>query len=145
MMKYIIIIITVFHTIIFSQTEDKHIWKPLTTQSGEKFWYDPTTFDSVVNEKLNVWILESHRPPLKFEAIDGDVFRSKTLYTINLANAKYGLKKIRYYGLTNQEIYSYDYDKYESDDIFTFPYPIILDSKIHLVLQEFLKKKRYQK
>jgi hypothetical protein len=143
-MKYIIILILLFNLIVFSQTEDKHIWKPLTTSSGEKFWYDPSSFDSVSNDKLNVWILESHRPPLKFEGIEGDVFRSKTLYTVNLATAKYGLKKIRYYGLTNKEVYSYDYDLYESDDMFTFPYPIILESKIHLVLQEFLKKKQFK-
>lgn len=141
-MKYFFVFFLLFTTISFSQTEEKHIWKPLTTNSGEKFWYDPSTFDSVSNDKLNVWILESHRPALKFEGIEGDVFRSKTLYTINLASAKYGLKKIRYYGLTNKEIYSYDYDIYESDDMFTFPYPIIMGSKIHLVLQEFLKKNK---
>jgi hypothetical protein len=144
-MKYFFVFFLLFTIISFSQTEEKHIWKPLTTQSGEKFWYDPSTFDSVSNDKLNVWILESHRPALKFEGIEGDVFRSKTLYTINLASAKYGLKKIRYYGLTNKEIYSYDYDIYESDDMFTFPYPIILESKVHLVLQEFLKKKQIKK
>lgn len=144
-MKNIIALFLIINLSAFSQSEEKHIWKPLTTPSGEKFWYDPTTFDSVDNDKLNVWILESHRPPLKFEGIEGDVYRSKTLYTINLITAKYGLKKIRYYGLTNKEIYSYDYDLYVSDDIFTFPYPIITDSKIHLVLQEFLKKKRIQR
>lgn len=141
-MKNYIVLFVLIGTILFAQTEDKHIWKPLTTKSGEKFWYDPTTFDSVANDKLNVWILESHRPPLKFESVDGDVYRSKVLYTINLATAKYGLRKIRYYGLTNKELYSYDYDIYQSDDIFTFPYPILTDSKIHLVLQEFLKRKK---
>lgn len=144
-MKYLLILLFLFNLIAYSQTEEKHIWKPLSTLDGEKFWYDPSTFDSVANDKLNFWILESHRPPLKFEGIEGDVFRSKTLYTINLITAKYGLKKIRYYGLTNKEVYSYDYDQYVSDDIFTFPYPIVTDSKIHLVLQEFLKKKRIQK
>ncbi len=141
-MKQFLIISLLLTISVFSQTEDKHIWKPLTAPTGEKFWYDPTTFDSVANDKLNVWILESHRPPLKFEGIEGDVFRSKTLYTVNLTTAKYGLKKIRYYGLTNKEVYAYDYDLYESDDMFTFPYPIILESKIHLVLQEFLKRKQ---
>ncbi len=144
-MRYFVLIFLINSFVLFAQTEDKHIWKPLTTKSGEKFWYDPSTFDSVSNDKLNVWVLESHRPPLKFEGIEGDVFRTKTLYTINLSTAKYGLKKIRYYGLTKKEIYSYDYDIYESDDIFTFPYPILVDSKIHLVLQEFLKKKQFRK
>jgi len=144
-MKLFFLFLIILNFSLFSQSDEKHIWKPLTTQTGEKFWYDPTTFDSVSNSKLNVWILESHKPPLKFEGIEGDVFRSKILYTINLSTAKYGLKKIRYYGLTNKEIYSYDYDKYESEDIFTFPYPIITDSKIHLVLQEFLKKQKNKK
>jgi hypothetical protein len=144
-MKYILLILFTLNFIVIAQSEDKHIWKPLTLKSGEKFWYDPTTFDSVVNEKLNVWILDSHKPPLKFEGLDGDVYRSKTLYTVNLTTAKYGLRKIRYYGLTNKEIYLYDYDNYDLNDMFTFPYPIVLDSKIHLVLQEFLKRKRIQK
>ncbi len=144
-MKYFFVFFLLFTVISFSQTEGKHIWKPLTTSSGEKFWYDPSTFDSVSNDKLNVWILESYRPALKFEGVEGDIFRSKILYTINLASAKYGLKKIRYYGLTNKEVYSYDYDIYESDDMLTFPYPIIVESKIHLVLQEFLKKKQLKR
>jgi hypothetical protein len=143
-MKHLFFVILILSVNIYSQIEDKHIWKPLATTNGEKFWYDPTTFDSVSNNILNVWILESHRPALKFEGIEGDVFRSKILYTVNLNTAKYGLKKIRYYGLTNKEIYSYDYDKYVSDDQFTFPYPIVIDSKIHLVIQEFLKKKKIQ-
>ncbi|MCS7052889.1 MAG: hypothetical protein NZM09_04055 [Ignavibacterium sp.] len=144
-MKYLLIFLFALNITLFPQGEDKHIWRQLVSESGEKFWYDPTTFDSVSNDRLDVWILESHRPPLRFEGIEADVYRSKILYTINLLTAKYGLKKIRYYGLTNKELYSYDYDMYISDDTFSFPYPIITGSKIHLVLQEFLKKKRMQR
>lgn len=139
-MKKVFILFLIFTTYSICQKEESHIWKPLITSSGEKFWYDPTTFDSVSNDVISVWILESHRPPLKFEGIDSEVYRSKILYRINLASARYGLKKICYYGLTNKEVYSYDYEQFGTNELFSFPYPIIVDSKIYLVLQEFLKK-----
>jgi hypothetical protein len=121
---------------IIAQQEEQHVWKVVNTDDGSKFWYDVSSLDTTKGDKFNVWILETFQPPQKYEGIEGDVFRSKTLYTINLTTVKYGIMKVRYFDLNNQEIFSFDYDSPMPPESIRFPYPITDNSLLFYILKE---------
>jgi hypothetical protein len=129
---------------LLAQQEDQHVWKVVNADDGSKFWYDVSTLDTTKGDKLNVWILETNQPPKKFEGIDGDVFRSKTLYTINLVTVKYGILKVRYYDLNNKEIFSFDYDNPQPPENIRYPYPITDNSLLFYLLKELYGPQKNQ-
>ena len=92
-----ILSILLFCFSLLAQENDQHVWKVINADDGSKFWYDVSTLDTSGSDRLNIWILETYQPPRQYDGIDGDVFRSKTLYTINLTTVKYGILKVRYY------------------------------------------------
>jgi len=101
MVKSILILLLSIISIL-AQEEEQHVWKVVNAADGSKFWYDASALDTIKGDRFNVWILETHQPPVKYEGIEGEIFRSKTLYAINLTNVKYGILKIRYYNVSNQ-------------------------------------------
>jgi hypothetical protein len=129
---------------LLAQQEDQHVWKVVNADDGSKFWYDVSTLDTTKGDKLNVWILETNQPPKQYEGIDGDVFRSKTLYTINLVTVKYGILKVRYYDLNNKEIFSFDYDNPQPPENIRYPYPITDNSLLFYLLKELYGPQKNQ-
>ena len=126
--------------VVFGQTEEIHVWKVLNLESGEKIWYDTSGLDTIQGDRFDIWLLEVHRPPKTFEGFEGEVFRSKTLFGINLTTVKYGILKVRYYNIMNKEIYSYDYDNPPPDDGIKYTYPVTENSYIHLLIRELYGK-----
>jgi hypothetical protein len=143
MLKTILFIFTCSLTLL-SQQEDQHVWKVVNADDGSKFWYDVSTLDTTKGDKLNVWILETNQPPRQYEGIDGDVFRSKTLYTINLVSVKYGILKVRYYDINNKEIFSFDYDNPLPPENIRYPYPITDNSLLFYLLKELYGPQKNQ-
>ena len=139
-----IFIILISYLSLNAQQDDKHVWKVVNADNGIKFWFDATSLDTTNGNKLNVWILETNQPPKQYEGIDGDVFRSKTLYTINLITVKYGILKVRYYDLNNKEIFSFDYDNPIPPENIRFPYPITDNSLLFYLLKELYGPKESQ-
>ena len=135
MLKSISLILFIYLPLI-AQQDEQHVWKVVNSDDGSKFWFDASTLDTASGNKLNVWILETNQPPKQYEGIDGEVFRSKTLYTINLVTVKYGILKVRYYDLNNKEIFSFDYDNPMPPETIRFPYPITDDSLLFYLLKE---------
>ena len=133
---YIFLIIVSCSAVSFGQTKETHVWKVLNLNSGEKVWYDASALDTIKGDRFDIWILEVHRPPKTFEGIEGEVFRSKTLFGINLTTVKYGILKVRYYNIMNKEIYSYDYDNPPPDESIKYTYPVTENSSIHLLIRE---------
>ena len=133
---YSVLIIVFCSVINFGQTEETHVWKVLNLDSGGKIWYDTSSLDTTTGDRFDIWILEVHRPPKTFEGFEGEVFRSKTLFGINLTTVKYGILKVRYYNIMNKEIYSYDYDNPPPDESIRYTYPITENSIIHLIIRE---------
>lgn len=131
-----VLIILLFYISLIAQQNDQHVWKVVNADDGSKFWYDVSSLDTSSNDRLNIWILETFQPPRQYEGIDGDVFRSKTLYSINLTTVKYGIMKVRYYDMTNNEIFSFDYDNPMPPESIRFPYPITNNSKIFYLIKE---------
>ena len=129
---------------LYAQQDDKHVWKVVNADNGVKFWFDATSLDTTNGNKINVWILETNQPPKQYEGIDGDVFRSKTLYTINLITVKYGILKVRYYDLNNKEIFSFDYDNPMPPENIRFPYPVTDNSLLFYLLKELYGPKESQ-
>ena len=139
-----ILLILISYLSLYAQQDDKHVWKVVNADNGIKFWFDATTLDTTNGNKLNVWILETNQPPKQYEGIDGDVFRSKTLYTINLITVKYGILKVRYYDLNNKEIFSFDYDNPIPPENIRFPYPVTDNSLLFYLLKELYGPKESQ-
>ena len=139
-----IFIISMTYLSLYAQQDDKHVWKVVNADNGTKFWFDATTLDTTNGNRLNVWILETNQPPKQYEGIDGDVFRSKTLYTINLITVKYGILKVRYYDLNNKEIFSFDYDNPIPPENIRFPYPVTDNSLLFYLLKELYGPKESQ-
>ena len=133
--KIIFVIITITSP-LFAQNETQHIRKVVETADDSKFWYDASDLDTMKGDKFNIWILETHRPPVKYEGIEGEVYRSKTLYCINITTVKYGILKIRYYDVNNKETYSFDYDVPPPPEIIRYTYPITENSLLHYLLKE---------
>jgi hypothetical protein len=143
MLKIILLIIIGFVSLAAQQSE-QHVWKVVNADDGSKFWYDATSIDTIKGDRFNIWILETNQPPKQYEGIEGDVFRSKTLYTINLTTVKYGIMKIRYYDVSNQEIFSFDYDKPMPPESIRFPYPITDNSLLFYLIKELFGPKGEQ-
>lgn len=143
MLKTILLIIIGFVSLAAQQSE-QHVWKVVDADDGSKFWYDATSIDTIKGDRFNIWILETNQPPKQYEGIEGDVFRSKTLYTINLTTVKYGIMKIRYYDVSNQEIFSFDYDKPMPPESIRFPYPITDNSLLFYLIKELFGPKAEQ-
>jgi len=143
MLKTILLIIIGFVSLAAQQSE-QHVWKVVNADDGSKFWYDATSIDTINGDRFNIWILETNQPPKQYEGIEGDVFRSKTLYTINLTTVKYGIMKIRYYDVSNHEIFSFDYDKPMPPESIRFPYPITDNSLLFYLIKELFGPKAEQ-
>jgi hypothetical protein len=123
-------------TSLFAQAQEQHVWKVVNAPDGSKFWYDASALDTIKGDKFDIWILETHQPPIKYEGIDGEVFRSKTLYTLNLTTVKYGILKIRYYDSVNNEIFSFDYDNPMPPESIRYTYPITDHSLLFYLIEE---------
>jgi len=140
-MKFQLTLIALLIITMVLSAQDQHRWKPLLLNANDKLWYDASNLDTANTQVMNVWILQLHKPPLQFEGISGDVYRSKTLYTIDMTTVKYGIAKVVYYDVENKEIYSYDY-KLESAPLeIRFPYPVLEGSFVNEVIKEYFKLK----
>ncbi|MFI5236462.1 MAG: hypothetical protein ACHQLA_00820 [Ignavibacteriales bacterium] len=133
--------IIIYSVSIFAQQEETHSWKVVDADDGTKFWYDASSLDTTIGDKFNIWILENHQPPSKQEGVEGEVFRSKTLYAINLTTAKYGILKVIYFDINNQEIFSYDYDNPPLPEDIKYTYPITDQSMLHFLVKELFEPK----
>ena len=143
MWKTILLIIIGFVSLVAQQSE-QHVWKVVNADDGSKFWYDASSIDTTKGDRFNIWILETYQPPKQYEGIEGDVFRSKTLYTINLTSVKYGIMKVRYYDLNNREIFTFDYDNPMPPESIRYPYPITDNSLLFYLLKELYGPKGEQ-
>ena len=123
----------------FSQTE-LHRWKKLDI-SGKKMWYDEANLDSAGTDHIDVWVLEQYTPPLVMEELSGKVYRSKTLYTISLKTAKYGIMRIIYLDSYNTELHNFDYEISDMQDQYKYIYPVIENSFLHKILRAYFKLK----
>lgn len=137
MVKSIIIALLILIAInISAQQEDQHVWKVVDAADGSKFWYDASALDTIKGDRFNIWILQAFQPPKKYEGIDGEVFRAKTLYAINLTTVKYGILKVRYFDVNNQEIFRFDYDNPLPPESIRYPYPVTDRSMLFYLIEE---------
>ena len=143
MLKTILLILFAYIS-NFAQQEETHVWKVINADDGSKFWFDASSLDTTKGDKFNIWILQTNQPPKTYEGIDGEVFRTKTLYTINLTTVKYGILKVRYYNMSNQEIFSFDYDKPMPPESIRYPYPITDHSLLYYLIKELYEPKNEQ-
>lgn len=141
-MKKIFCLITVLliiSSITFAQ-EETHRWKKLDTITGEQIWFDISFTDTLIGEKFEVWVLKVHTPPMKSEGVEGDIYRSKILYAINLTTVRYGIMKLRYYDVKNIELYSFNYDTPPPPtDALRYPYPVLEESPLYLIIKDIFK------
>lgn len=144
-MKIIIclIISVVYSHITFSQIEGNHRWNKLETNDNKKLWYDVSDIDSIEGDRFDIWVLEVHTPPLKSEGIDGEIYRSLLLYSINLTSVRYGIMKIRYYDVKNKELFAFNYDTPPPPtDALRYPYPILEESPVYAIVKELFKYRK---
>jgi hypothetical protein len=136
---YSMAVLLIIQSITFAQ-EEIHRWKKLDTITGEQIWFDTSFTDTLKGDKFEVWVLKVHTPPMKSEVVDGDIYRSKILYAINLATVRNGIMKLRYYDVKNIELYSFDYDAPPPPtDALRYPYPVLEDSPLYLIIKEIFK------
>jgi hypothetical protein len=136
---YSMAVLLIIQSITFAQ-EEIHRWKKLDTITGEQIWFDTSFTDTLKGDKFEVWVLKVHTPPMKSEVVDGDIYRSKILYAINLATVQNGIMKLRYYDVKNIELYSFDYDTPPPPtDALRYPYPVLEDSPLYLIIKEIFK------
>jgi hypothetical protein len=135
----LILMLLVITANIYAQ-EHVQMWKPLVIDDKEKVWYDQSMTDSIKGNKMNIWILQMHKPPLTGEGINGEVYRSKTLYAINLKTAKYGILNVIYYDVANKEMYNFKYNIDDYPETLKYTYPITEKSFLFALLKELFNK-----
>jgi hypothetical protein len=135
----LIVMLLVMAASIYSQ-DVVHRWKQLVIDDKEKVWYDQSMTDSIKGSKMNIWILQMHKPPLTGEGINGEVYRSKTLYAINLKTAKYGILNVIYYDVANKEMYNFKYNIDDYPESLKYTYPITEKSFLFALLKELFNK-----
>ena len=135
----LILMLLVITANIYAQ-EHVSMWKPLVINDKEKVWYDQSMTDSIKGSKMNIWILQMHKPPLTGEGINGEVYRSKTLYAINLKTAKYGILNVIYYDVANKEMYNFKYNIDDYPETLKYTYPITEKSFLFALLKELFNK-----
>lgn len=106
-----------------SAQSDTTRWKPILVNDKQSTWYDVASIDTLQNNKVYVWVLQTHKPPLKFDGLRGDIYSSKTQYAIDFQTNKYGILKVIYYDNNNNEMYNFNYhiDKYADELKYTYP------------------------
>lgn len=133
-MKKLFLIISILgfinSTISLAQSNETHIWKLFERENGQKAWYDASGLDTVKGNNFDIWVLTVNKPPVKYEGVDKEVYRVKTLYTINLTSVKYGILKVMYYDIQNKEVFSYDYNNPPQPESIKYAYPITENSLI---------------
>jgi hypothetical protein len=135
----LILMLLVITANIYAQ-EHVQMWKPLVINDKEKVWYDQSMTDSIKGSKMNIWILQMHKPPLTGEGINGEVYRSKTLYAINLKTAKYGILNVIYYDVANKEMHNFKYNIDDYPETLKYTYPITENSFLFTLLKELFNK-----
>ena len=97
-------------------------WKPIIVNDKQNTWYDKASIDTLQDNKINVWVLQTHKPPLKFDGLRGNIYSSKTQYAIDLKSNKYGILKVIYYDNKNNEMYNFNYhiDNYANELKYTY-------------------------
>ncbi len=136
-----IIFLTMITSIQAQSQTETHRWKPLIINEKQRIWYDASQTDTVSGNKFNVWLLEMHKPPLEFSEIPDKIYRSMTLYSIDLNTAKYGILQVRYYNVTNKELYKFDYHNEDLPDNIKYTYPIMENSFMHKLIQKVFGNK----
>ncbi len=133
---HLIAILLIIQSFAFAQ-EETHRWKKLDTITGEQIWFDVSFADTLKGDKFEVWVLKVHTPPMKSEGVEGDIYRSKILYAIDLTIVRYGIMKLRYYDVKNIELYSFNYDiPPPPTDALRYPYPVLEESPLYLVIKD---------
>jgi hypothetical protein len=145
-LKYLLWLVSLlFSGLLYSQQDEQHVWKMVEASNGTKFWYDAAKLDTMQSDKFNIWILETHRPPKTIEDIEGEIYRSKTLYCINLTTVKYGILKIQYFDANNTELQRFDYDNPPPPESIKYTYPITEDSILYYLITELYGPKDEKK
>ncbi len=119
----------------FAQSETLR-WKPLIINETQRIWFDAGAADTLNSGKANIWILQMHKPPLSIDAFPDKIYRSQTLYALNLDDMKYGILKVIYYGINNKELYNFDYHIDNYPDNLKYTYPV----KDNPIISELVKK-----
>lgn len=135
----ILLFLLAVNTISLAQNQ-LHRWKKLEI-SNKKIWIDESNIDTANSDHIDIWVLEQHTPPITFVELPGKIYRTKTLYTISLTTAKYGMLQVIYYDTSSKELYNFNYHLNNYPDDMKYSYPIVEGSFLHHVLKEYFKKK----
>jgi hypothetical protein len=124
----------------FAQKEEQK-WQTLFLNEEKKIWYDDAAVDSARGFEFRVWTLELHKPPLSITGINEHIYKSKTLYRINLKLLKYGIDEIEYFNSADKRIASYDYRIKGETDEYSYTYPVTESPVLFGILKRYIKTK----
>jgi hypothetical protein len=147
MKRIAIVFILILAVFSFTRAQEyAHRWLPLQNNQAMRIWYDAAMIDNATGgDTFDIWILEQHTPPLRFKEIEGKVYRSKILYSINLKTVKYGIMKVVYYNSANKKLYSFNYPIANFPDNYKYTYPIMKDNYLYNIIKEYIKAEKKNK
>jgi hypothetical protein len=125
---------------LHAQSEDIN-WKVLIGTNNKKVWYDATTIDTAKGREFKIWLLELYKPPLNITGLKDPVYKSKTLYKLNLNIQRYGLSEILYYNASDKQIAKYNYDMPNITDEYQYSYPALENNQITALIKKYIKTK----
>jgi len=124
----------------FAQTDDQN-WKVLVGNNNKKIWYDAASLDTIKGDTFTIWTLELHKPPLDIGGLKEPIYKSKTLYCVNLLLLRYGISQIVYYNSSDKQIAKYNYEVPGKADNYQYSYPVTDSPILFGIIKNYIKNK----
>ena len=115
----------------------KDSWVPVTFEQ-KLIYIDLSEIKSFKGDDIYVWAIEFHNPPIEIEAIDKDIYQTRTYYLINKKLLKYSIRDIIYYDKKINVLKNYSYEYFSDDADYKFSSPIFKGSLVELILNRCL-------
>lgn len=96
-------------TIQAQNVENKEIWKELSKNKFSTVYYDLTTLLESKNSKFDQPVKTEYNSEQKMTGLTDKYFTEIILYSVNLDEGKYFIKKATYLNRKKQEIKVFDY------------------------------------
>ena len=116
-------------------------WLRISGDDDQITYIDIAGLSAYKGNEIFIWALQDLNSPISMEEVDGDIYKVRTYYHINLELKRYGIVQIIFYDSKSNVLKQYNYGQTSDKPEFIFGYPVIPNSdidKIVKVCREYL-------
>jgi len=127
-----ITVISLFNSISAQSLSEE--WVSIKYNNSDKILIDVSNLSSFKGNIFYVWSMEFHYPPIEVEAVDDDVYRTKTFYLINKEIKRYSIIEVIYYDEDDNVMKSFSYKRDSTIEKYQYNFPILPGSEMESLL-----------